>query len=593
MAKPSIEEMVMLAQQLRQTPHRERGAFVARHANALQVTPKTLYEWIGEITKTDRKPRSDKGTSSLTREEAMLVSSVLRESRKQTGKQLGKVSLAVEILRSNGMIRADVIDKNTGEIRDLSDSAIERALRCYGLHPDQMDRPAPAQALRTSHPNHLWQIDASLCVLYYLPRDKGLAVMDHAVFYHNKPGNSTKIESDRVWRYAITDHTSGAGYLEYVYGGESGENLASVFINAMQYRGKADPFHGVPVIAMLDPGSANTGALFKNLCASLGVRLQINGVHNPRAKGQVEGFHNIIERDFESRLKLAPISNLDELNQRAWQWMRSFNAVQVHRRTGMTRYAAWSRITASQLIKAPSIEICRNLTHSKPEPRTINGYMQVSWRANQYDVGHIPGINVGDKVDVATNPWREGSVRIIVRDTQGLEQFHEADMIRRDDFGFGEGAALIGTEFKRHTDTPTVTAQKLLDKLAMEANTQGEVDGKRKAKTIPFGGKVDSFKPIEDAEPNLPSWIEKRGTESPVQTPDIHLRPLSLVETAKQLYAKLGDKWKPEFYAELKTTYPMCEVPQEHLDDLRAYFAGDASRKPASARPALRVVGGG
>ena len=583
----------MLAQQLRQTPHRERGAFVARHANALQVTPKTLYEWIGEITKTDRKPRSDKGTSSLTHEEAMLVSSVLRESRKQTGKQLGKVSLAVEILRSNGMIRADVIDKNTGEIRDLSDSAIERALRCYGLHPDQLDRPAPAQALRTSHPNHLWQIDASLCVLYYLPRDKGLAVMDHAVFYHNKPGNSTKIESERVWRYAITDHTSGAAYLEYVYGGESGENLASVFINAMQYRGKTDPFHGVPLIAMLDPGSANTGALFKNLCASLGVRLQINGVHNPRAKGQVEGFHNIIERDFESRLKLAPISNLDELNQRAWQWMRNINSLQIHRRHGMTRYAAWSRITASQLIKAPSIEICRNLTHSKPESRVINGYMQVSWRANQYDVGHIPGINVGDKVDVATNPWREGSIRVIVRDTQGLEQFHEADMIKRDDFGFDGKAALVGAEFKSHVDTPTVTAQKLLEKLAMDASTQGEAEGKRKAKTIPFGGKVDAFKPIEDAEPNLPDWMEKRGTESPVQTPDIRLRPLSLVEAAKQLCARLGDKWKPEYFAELKAIHPMCEVPQEHLDDLHAYFAGDVSCKPASARPALRVVGGG
>ena len=580
----------MLAQQLRQTPHRERGAFIARHANALQVTPKTLYEWIGEITKTGRKPRSDKGTSSLTREEAMLVSSVLRESRKQTGKQLGKVSLAVEILRSNGMIRADVVDKNTGEVRDLSNSAIERALRCYGLHPDQMDRPAPAQALRTSHPNHLWQIDASLCVLYYLPRDKGLAVMDRAVFYHNKPGNSTKIESERVWRYAITDHTSGAGYLEYVYGGESGENLASVFINAMQYRGKTDPFHGVPVIAMLDPGSANTGALFKNLCTSLGVRLQINGVHNPRAKGQVEGFHNIIERDFESRLKLAPISNLDELNQRAWQWMRSFNAVQVHRRTGMTRYSAWSRITASQLVKAPSIEVCRSLTHSKPEPRTINGYMQVNWKANQYDVGHIPGINVGDKVDVATNPWREGSIRVIVRDTQGLEQFHEADMIKRNDFGFDEGAALVGTEFKSHVDTPTVTAQKLLDKLAMEASTQGEAEGKRKAKTIPFGGKVESFKPIEDNEPSLPNWMEKRGTESPVQAPDIRLRPLSPVEAAKQLRGRLGDKWKPEYFARLKAECPTDQVTQEKLDELERSLLDDANRV---TRPALRVVGGG
>lgn len=593
MAKPNTEELVMLAQQLRQTAHSGRGAFIARHAAMLHVTPKTLYGWISDTTaQASRKPRSDKGTSTLTLEEAHLVAAVLRESRKQTGKQLSKVSLAVDILRANGEIKAECVDKATGELRPLTDNAIERALRSYGLHPDQLDKPSPAQALRTNHPNHLWQIDASLCVLYYLPRDKGLAVMDKAVFYHNKPGNSIKIESDRVWRYAITDHTSGAGYVEYVYGGETGENLANVFINTMQYRGKGDPFHGVPVIAMLDPGSANTGTLFKNLCASLGVHPQINAVHNPRAKGQVEGFHNIIERDFESRLKLSPVSNLDELNQRAWQWMRSFNAIQIHRRTGMTRYAAWSRITASQLVKAPSVEVCRNLTHNKPEPRTVNGYMQVSWRASQYDVGHIPGISVGDKVEVAINPWKEGSLRVIVRDIQGNEQFHEADLIQRDEFGFGVNAALVGEEYKSHADTPTVKAQKLLDKLAMEAATQGELEGKRKARAIPFGGKVDAFRPIEDAEPGLPDWMEKRGQESTVQPPDIRLRPLSLVETAKQIRATIGPVWLPECFGELKAMYPTGEVPQEHIEDLKLYFMGRTDRKPVMAKPALRVVGG-
>lgn len=593
MAKPNTEVLVMLVQQLRDMPHGNKNAFVAQHAAAWGTTPKTLYGWIKEISDTaNRKPRSDKGTSGLTRDEALLIAALLRESRKQTGKQLSSVSLAVDILRANGKIKAESLDETTGEARPLSDTAIERALRAYGCHPDQFSSPTPAQALRSNHPNHLWQIDASLCVLYYLPRDKGLAVMDHAVFYHNKPGNSVKVESDRVWRYAITDHASGAGYVEYVYGGETGENLAAVFINAMQYRGKQDPFHGVPVIAMLDPGSANTGALFKNLCHALGVQVQINGVHNPRAKGQVEGFHNIIERDFESRLKLAPVSNLDELNQRAWQWMRNFNAVQIHRRTGISRYAAWSRITASQLVKAPSVEVCRSLTHSKPESRTVNGYMQVSWKGNPYDVGHIPGINVGDKVDVAINPWKAGSVRVIVRDTQGLEQFHEADMLKRDEFGFVENAALVRDEYKSHADTPTVTAQKLLDKLAMEASTQGEAEGKRKAKTIPFGGKIDSFKPIEDAEPTLPDWMEKRGQTSTVVAPDIRLRPLSLVEAAKSIRSAIGPVWLPECFAELKAMYPAGEVPQEHIEDLKLYFMGRTDRKPATTKPTLRVVGG-
>lgn len=592
MTKPDIEQLVMIAQQARALPHGSKSAYIARTAASLAVTPKTLHGWLRDLsTNQTRKPRSDRGCSNLTRDEAMLIAAILRESRKATGKQLSKVSLAVDILRSNGKIKADVIDKATGEVRDLSDSAIERALRMYGLHPDQMDRPAPAQALRSSHPNHLWQIDASLCVLYYLPRDAGLSVMDQAVFYHNKPGNLTKIESDRVWRYAVTDHTTGTGYLEYVYGGETGENLASVFINAMQFRGNNDPFHGVPVMVMLDPGSANTGALFKNLCAALGVHVQINGVHNPRAKGQVEGFHNIIERDFESRLRLQPVDGLEALNRQAHRWMRSFNAVSVHRRHGMTRYSAWMRISKDQLVKAPPVDVCRALTHDKPETRVLDAYMQVSWKGSKYDCGHIPGVNVADKVLVARNPWKDASLRVITCDANGNQHFHEADKIGVDEYGQQLTAALVGSEYKSVGDTPTVTAQKLLDKLAMEASTQGEAEGKRKAKAVPFGGSIDSFKPITDTETRLPEWLEKRGTESPVQAPAINLRPYSLVEAAKTLRSRLGPVWLPDCFQELQAMYPAGEVPAEHIDDLEQYFLGAKDQAPIKQRPALRVVG--
>lgn len=587
MSKPTTEELVMLAQQLRETPHSSKGVFIARHAHALHTTPKTLYGWLKQLeTQQERKTRSDRGSSGLTLHEAQLIAALLRESRKQTGKQLGTVGMAIDILRSNQLIKAEGVDKTTGEIRPLSTSAVERALRGYGLHPDQLNRPAPAQALRSSHPNALWQIDASLCVLYYLPRN-GLAVMDKAVFYHNKPDQTRKVENDRVWRYAVTDHTSGAAYVEYVYGGESGENLASVLINAMQHRGVADPFHGVPAMVMLDPGSANTGALFKNLCYALGVRVQINGVHNPRAKGQVEGFHNIIERDFESRLKFAPVKNLEELNQRSWQWMRVFNATQIHRRHGLSRYAAWSKISSTQLIKAPSPEVCRSLTHEKPDTRVVNGYMQISWKSNLYDVGHIPGLSVGDKVDVARNPWKDNSLRIITTGSDGVQVFYEADLLRKDDFGFIEGAATVGDEYKRHAASATEQAQQVLDKLAMEASSVAELEGKRKAKATPFGGKVDAFKPLVDAEPNLPDWMEKRGQASSIQAPDTRLRPLNLVEAAKQLRGRLGPVWLPECYGELQALYPTGDVPQEDIERLEQHFL-----KPHQKRPVLRVVGG-
>lgn len=578
----------MIARQLRDLPHSQKGAVVAKYATQLQVTPKTLYGWLKDVSANEaRKPRADKGRSELTLDEAHLISALLRVSRKQTGKQLGTVGLAVDILRANDKIKAEGVDKTTGEVRPLSVSAIERAMRIYGLHPEQLDKPAPAQALRTSHPNHLWQIDASLCVLYYLPKN-GLAVMDKAVFYHNKPANVQKVENERVWRYAITDHTSGAAYVEYVYGGESGENLASVFINALQYRGKNDPFHGVPAMVMLDPGSANTGMLFKNLCAALGVRVQINGVHNPRAKGQVEGFHNIIERDFESRLKFAPVANLDELNEKAWVWMRAFCGLQIHRRHGLTRYAAWMKISASQLIKAPDRATCQSLTHEKPETRTVNGYLQIHWKAGLYDVGHIPGLNVGDKIEVARNPWKADALRVITADADGNPVFYEADLLRKDEHGFIEGAALVGEEYKRHAASPTEQVVQVLDKLALEANTVAEREGKRKAKAIPFGGAIDPYKPLETDSQTLPDWLEKRGQASTVAAPDTRLRPLTWVEAAKQLRGRLGDAWRPECYSELQTLYPTGEVPQEDLDQLEQHFLKLHQPK----RPALRVVGG-
>lgn len=53
-----------------------------------------------------------------------------------------------------------------------------------------------------------------MCVLYYLDRG-GLAVMDKKEFYKNKPQNVKRIANERVLRYLVTDHYSGAFYLHY------------------------------------------------------------------------------------------------------------------------------------------------------------------------------------------------------------------------------------------------------------------------------------------------------------------------------------------------------------------------------------------
>lgn len=183
-----------------------------------------------------------------------------------------------------------------------------------------------------------------------------------------------------MWSYEITDHTSGWIYVEYVLGAESGENFTSVLINAMQQRGGADMLHGRPFILFMDPGAANTSGPARNLCKALGIRMIAHKPGSARATGQVENARNIIERKLESGLSFMEVNSLEALNALATKWRANFNATATHRRHGMTRSAAWMLIKQDQLIKVPSVEICRELAVSDPESRVVSTKLRVSFR---------------------------------------------------------------------------------------------------------------------------------------------------------------------------------------------------------------------
>jgi hypothetical protein len=403
--------------------------------------------------------------------------------------------------------------------------------------------------------------------------------MDAAEFYKNKPANVAKIEHDRVWRYAITDHTSGHIYVEYVLGAESGENLATVFINAIQKR-EGEPVHGVPLMAMLDPGSANTGALFKNLCRSLQVRVQINQVGNPRAKGQVEKAHDLIEKSFESRLKLTAINSLDELNAAAARWRQSFNGGSVMARHGMTRYEAWLRISADQLRIAPPLEVCRELTTTAPEERTVNDKLQISYRGENFDVSVVPDIQNGSKVMVCRNPWRPEAAQIVGFDADGREIYYVVEPVGKDSNGFDIGAPVIGESYRRHADTPAQRAAKDIEKLLMGEETLDGAGQARKAKRLAFDGKIDPWKDMEDGIANLPAYIPKRGTALETPLPGIAAAPDSMkvpsrlqveeerlghVGMATRL-ARMVPGWSGEHYTRMAQLYPAgvteAELPE-------------------------------
>ena len=382
----------------------ERSEYLKRSAQDLGVSLATLYRKLESVSvKPSRKRRSDAGKTELKLEEAKLISAVLVEAMRRNGKRLMSVKQAVEMLRANGKIEAARIDEETGEVIPLSENTITRALREYKLHPDQLLQPDPVSRMKSEHPNHCWQIDPSLCVLYYLPRhgkDTGLRVMKEEEFYKNKPKNVVKIEQDRVWRYTGTDHASGTIVARYYFGGETSANLCDFFIFMMQAKEDVhkDPIRGVPRMVMLDPGSANTSSAFKTLCKSLDVHVQINKPGNPRAKGQVEKANDIVETSFESGLRFTEVHDIDQLNALAERWMRYYNGTQIHSRHGMTRYQAWNKIKPEQLILPPPAEYCRELAISAPKEAKVSADLEIRFGGRFYSVKAIQGILVGQKV---------------------------------------------------------------------------------------------------------------------------------------------------------------------------------------------------
>lgn len=577
------EQLVCISQQARALPHGGRTAFYAGKAKELGISVPTLHRKLGKVSvKNPRKQRCDSGSVSLTLDEAQMISAVLIESMRRNGKRLMSIQQAVDILVANGKLAAERVSTATGEIKRLSAGSVVRALRHYKLHPDQLNAPAPVTELQSLHPNHVWEIDPSLCVLYYLRREenthRGLQVMEAAEFYKNKPKNIARIEQDRVWRYVITDHTSGTCYVEYVLGAESGENLSNVFINAIQMRGESDPFHGVPFIVMVDPGSANTGAIFKNLCRSLQVHVQVNLPGNPRAKGQVEKMNDMVERQFESGLKFVAIEGLDALNQAAWSWMRAFNATSIHSRHKQTRWGVWLQITQEQLRLAPEAAICRELAHSKPESRVVSPKLTVSFKGEEFDVSTLGDVFVGQKVMVVRNPWRTDSAQVVYTGEDGRDVFHVVEKVIRNEFGFREGAPVICETYARHADTPAQRNAKDIEMLLTGTNTLEGAAQSRKGKNLPFNGQLDPYKPVTDTV--LPAYLPKRGTQS-----DLVIRtefpPLSLVEFSKSM----GSDWKREFAAIVVQRYPDKRIPSGEVEALK-------ERLLRGVQAPLVVVGG-
>lgn len=574
-----IDYLRALVGRLQAADHGRRGVLVDEAMRWLGVSRPTLYARLRALGyDSGRRLRADKGDSRVSEAEIKLLAGILRASQRQTGKQLLAVQDAIEMALANGELA-----------QRISPETALRLMRRYHCHPRQLARPEPHVRMRSLHPNHCWQLDASICVLYYL-RNGRVGVMDERRFNERKPANLAKVAKQRVLRYAITDHYTGAVTARYYHtSGEDQQTLFDFLMWAMQPQ-PGRVMHGVPWLMVWDAGSANQSHAIGALFTALMVRHWAHVPGNPRAKGQVETTHNIIERKFEGLLTFARIDSVDELNGHLDTWLRAFNGTSVHSRHGHTRDGLWQTIRQDQLRLCPPVELCQALLHSKPVERKVAGNLTVQFTPKGhapavYSVEHVPNLRVGDTIRVAVNPYRAPAIFVIGEAEDGATRYIECEPLATDHAGFFATAPVIGEQYAAKADTPADTARRDINEMVYGARDSLDAAAARAKGRLAFDGEIDPFAHVRQGAAAAPHHIQRRGTELDVPNPvRVELRPLSWIDALKAIHARLGRGITREESAAIKADWP-DGIPETEIEAIVTRLIN-----PAPQRARLAVV---
>lgn len=503
-----------IAAELNQVGHGSQGPIIERACEFLSVSQSTLYKRLTKVGwSSQRKLRDDLGQSKLTREQVLAVSNLILQSQRNTGKSLMSVEEAIEIAFANKLLDGR-----------CSKTTMLRKMEEFGCHPKQLGQGAVTRSMRSLHPNHVWQFDVSVCVLYYLRGHDGLRVMEESEFYKNKPANLEKIKNERVLRYLVTDHYSGAFHLGYVMSpGESVEAITQFLIDAFSKRSDNELVHGVPYILIWDAGSANMAAMTKRLLDKLQVEHIAHTPGKPWAKGQVESMHNVIEKKFESRLAFTRITTIEELNGMATAWSVSFQSQAIHSRHGKTRYGLYQTIRKEQLRIAPDIEVMKNFVQSDRVERTVKSndlsitfVPAKKYGSLSYKLDHL-GVAAGQKVLVSANLYRCPAIDVEIVDSHGELITYLVEPVKRDEAGFDIHAPVYGAEHKAMALTTPQKNKKEMDHAAWGTSDPLAIKQKRKntADSVAFGGAVDPMADVHQRK--LPSFMKRSGTPLQVE----------------------------------------------------------------------------
>lgn len=587
---PDIRDyLAELARQLDAAGHGERGPLMAAAQLFLDWSPATIYRQLKAACGWDagRKTRADKGKTSVAGNALDMLGAAQREGVRENGKQTLFTPTARSILEQNGIQLG------------VSNGQLNRLIRARSLDVTSQRNVSPVQAQRAPHPNYLHQVDPSLCLVYYLKGRQHM--MRDSEFYKNKLDNYAKVKL-KVWRYVMYDKASGA--LVPWYCEAAGENQHSLFDFLMFAWGKRDGalFHGVPQYLMWDKGSANTSSAIKNLLKHLEVTPLEHEAGNARAKGGVENGNNIVETQFESRLRFQPINDIAALNAAAQAWAEAYNANLIPgqdtrlRRAGLAepvaRYDLWQLIRAEQLRLLPEVAVCRALMTSREEERTVRSDMTISFKHQNaearmfYDLRELDGITVGAKVAVRGLAYGDCAIQIEAPRYDGAMLTYRVEPIRGyDQFGQRLDAAIPGQEYKSLPETAIEKAAKVMDELAYPEQDAKQARSKQVA---PFGGKLDAHEHLKQIE--HPTYLQRQG--STIDTPE-HLRTdapkLSAMSAMLRIAEAIGRNLTQAENTWLRNSFK-DGVPEDQVHSLIEQFTRPATVAPAANTGGLRAV---
>lgn len=575
-----------LAQRLDTAAHGECTAMIRAFGELYDWSYSRVYRALGSVGWTSgRKPRADRGTTSQDMAVLTDVCATLRIGQRKNGKPTMHTPTAVSLLSQNGREFT------------VTNSRVNALLKAnqMNLASQRLDRAA--QSMRSLHPNHVHQVDPSLCLIYYMPDGKQRMIQEDE-FYKNKLENVAKLKL-KVWRYVLTDHFSNTTIVRYYQA--KGETQANLFDFLLYCWNKQEGrvIHGVPKMLYWDKGSANTAGAIKNALIALQVKAEEHKAKNPRAKGSVENGNNRVECLFESRLMYEPVENVDQLNAAAEAWYNAYNAdaipnydARLHRKymaEPQARYALWQMIRREQLRILPSVEMCRLLLSADPIERKVDGELVISFKHPSikqrlhYDVGHIPGVFIGAMVKVSPLVYGENQVLVTVKDYKNEEVTHVVSPVAADAGGFRADGAVYGEEYKSRPDTVIETAGKAADQAAYAGLTLEEIEKAKNKNAVPFGG-LDAHSHLKDVA--APSFMDRPGERLNVPSPiHIEIKPLTQTQAAMRLRSMLGRPVAAEDRARLAEWYPqgvLEEQLQEVADRLEGKFAAPALRLVAS-----------